>query len=87
MKVFVFIKTHQFDYGSVGLITRVYDTFEKAQTVFKAEMKQAIRDFKNLGKKAEQDNYSEGDMEWSIWEKDEYLYNHIDLTIVEREVE
>ena len=87
MKVFVFIKTHQFDYGSSGAQVRVFNTFEKAKRHFEEKRKQAIIDFEALGKKSEQNNYSEGDMEWSIWEKDEYLYNHIDLAIVEREVE
>jgi len=84
MKVYVLAHTYQCDCGDFGTEIEVFETIEKATKVFKELMKQAKIDFKDL--ETEQDNYVDGDMSWSIWEKEEYAYNHIDLMIFEREV-
>ncbi len=83
--VFVLTHTWQVDSGDFGTETFVFGTIEKAEKKFKSLMKKAKKDFKDLD--TEQDHYVKGDMTWSIWEKEEYAYNHIDLIISEKEVQ
>lgn len=84
--VYVVIKNWQRDSGDCGLeCIGVYKDFEYAQKVLESEMKVAKEDFSYLN--TEEDDYAYGDMCWSIWEEGEYCYNHIDLKIVEKEVE
>ena len=86
MKAYVVINNWQCDSGECGLgCLGVYDTFEKAQKVFEKEMQTARIDFGYL--ETEEDEYKKGYRSWSIWEKEEYCYNHIDLKIIEKEIQ
>ena len=83
--VYVLQVVWQTDVGECGNFVRTYSTIEKAQKQMKEEMETARIDFCRLD--TEEEDYIEGDMSWSIWEKGEYCFNHIDITITECEVE
>ena len=59
----------------------VFDTIEVAQEMLNLEIESARKDFE--GYDTEEDNFVEGDMSWSIWEKGEYPSHHCDLIISE----
>ena len=84
MKVYVLTEVWQIDSGDCGNNVMVYSDIEKAQHDLNLLMEQARKDFHDL--ETEETEYVDGDMSWSIWEKEEYCYNHIDLTITECDV-
>lgn len=85
MEVFVLTTVWQCDSGDCGQDIRVFNNLEDAQKVLKQKMEEAREDFSYLD--TEEDEFKDGDMSWSIWESQEYCYNHIDLVIYQREVE
>ena len=86
MKVYVLTSTYicvdSGDYES--RVDGVYGNVEDALRQMKQEMKDDRIDFKDCD--AEEDDYAEGDMSWSIWEKDYYMSHHCDIKITECEV-
>jgi len=62
----------------------VFSTIEVAQEMLKLEIENTRKDFENYD--TEEDNFVEGDMSWSIWEKDEYPSHHCDLIVSEETV-
>lgn len=83
--VYVLTVNWQRDSGECGSAVAVYSTIERANKAFLQEIKDARKDFSDL--ETEESGLIQGDMSWSIWEKDEYCYNHCDISIWEREVE
>lgn len=63
----------------------VYESIEQAQKQMKQEIKDTRNDFADYD--TEEDNYVEGDMSWSIWEKEQYMSHHCDIQITECEVQ
>ena len=86
MMTYVLLVSWQRDSGDCGNEVKVFSTFEKATDALLDEMNAARVDFSDIHE-TEEDNYHEGDMSWSIWEKEEYCFNHCDIIIFEREVE
>lgn len=82
--IYVLTETWQMDSGDCGNEVMAFSTIEKATREMKKRMKKAKQDFKHLD--TDQHHYCDGDMAWSIWEAEEYCYNHIDLIINECEV-
>lgn len=78
---YVCVDSGDFESRVVG----VYENVEDALTQMKQEIKDTRTDFKDYD--TEEDNYVEGDMSWSIWEKEEYMSHHCDIQITECEVE
>lgn len=62
----------------------VFSTIEVAQEMLKLEIENTRKDFENYD--TEEDNFVEGDMSWSIWEKGEYPSHHCDLIVSEKMV-
>ena len=62
----------------------VYDSFDKAEESMVEEMRNARIDFANDD--FEEENYAQGDMSWSIWEKDGFSVNHTIIKIVAKEI-
>lgn len=86
MSVFVLIENWYMDSGENGLeVVGVYNTFEKVIKQFKKCMKQIKLDWKDID--TEEDSYVDHDMCWSIWEKDNYGFNHYNLKIVEQDIQ
>ena len=85
MTVYVLSVVWQCDSGECGNDITVYSTIEKANKAFLQEIENAKQDFS--GMEVETTPLATGDMSWSIWEKDEYCYNHIDITIYQREMQ
>jgi len=86
MQVYIVLVVWQRDSGECGNeIVGVYDTIEKATQTFIKEIYQAQVGFRDLT--TEEDNYVDGDMNWSIWEKGEYCFNHCDVSIIESQVQ
>ena len=86
MKVYVLVESWLLDDGEwSGLSVRnVFETYHQAYDYFLFAIGQAKIDMEDL--ETEEDEFVEGSMCWSIWEKGEYCYNHIDLKIEEKEV-
>lgn len=63
----------------------VYENIEDALKQMKQEIKDTRIDFEEVD--YEEDNYVEGDMSWSIWEKEYYMSYHCDIKITECEVQ
>ena len=63
----------------------VYESVDKALEHMKREIEETRKDFEDYD--YEEDNYVEGDMNWSIWEKEEYASHHCDIQITECEVQ
>lgn len=66
-------------------VVGVYENVEDALKRMKQEIKDTKTDYERYG--TEEDNYVEGDMSWSIWEKEYYMSNHCDIQITECEVQ
>lgn len=62
----------------------VYSTFDKAHQRMLKEMNQARCDMAYVD--LEEEEFVDGDMSWSIWEKENYPSLHCDLIIVEKEI-
>ncbi len=84
MTVYVLTVVWQFDSGETGNYVHVYDSLEKAQAQMKLEIKIARNDMS--GYDIEETNLVDGDMSYSIWERENYCYNHEDINIYQREV-
>lgn len=67
------------------MVDGVFETFEQAQKAMEQEIKDTRTDFEGVD--YEEDNYVEGDMSWSIWEKECYMSYHCDIKITEIEVQ
>lgn len=63
----------------------VYETFDLAKSRMEQEMKD-IRKEMSERYDIEEDNYVEGDMSWSIWEKGEFATYHCVLEIFDKEI-
>jgi len=81
MWVYVLEVVWQCDSGECGSHVKVFDDVNSALEEMKTEMKDARSDFNRFT--TEETDYTDGDMSWSIWEKGEYCYNHIDISITE----
>lgn len=57
----------------------VYKTFGQAQKVMEQHMVDIRNEFDYCD--FEEEEYVDGDMSWSIWEREEYASNHCDLII------
>lgn len=85
MKVYVLVNNWLLDDGEWnGAYVMVFETYQKAYDCFLFYIGQSRIDMGDL--ETEEDTLVEGDRCWSIWEKDKYCYNHIDLKIEEKEV-
>ena len=62
----------------------VYENIEDALKQMKQEIKDTRLDFEDYD--TEEDTYVDGDMNWSIWEKEEYMSHHCDIQITECEI-
>ena len=78
---FVDVDVGSFDTDIIG----VFSSIEEAKETFLNEMKTQKEVFFN-DYDTEEENYVDGDMSWSIWEKDEYAVHHFDLFIKEQVV-
>ncbi len=65
----------------INRVEGVYESVLEAQEHMQREIEDARTDFQNYD--TEEDDYVEGDMSWSIWEKDEYMAHHyaIEITV------
>ena len=59
----------------------VFDSYENACKMMVKEIESIRKDYE--GYDTEEENFVEGDMSWSIWEKGEYPSNHCDLIMSE----
>ena len=84
MIVYVYINSWQMDSGDCGENVKVFTHLEDALNMLKDDMVEARQNMEHLD--TEETDYHEGDFSWSIWEEGEYCYNHIDLTVYQREV-
>ena len=85
MTVYVLVESWQMDCGECGFyVVKVCETYHQAYDYLLTKVKEAKIDM--CGLETEEDPLVEGDMNWSIWKKGEYCYNHIDLKIEEKEV-
>lgn len=85
-KVYVLVDSWQFDSGEVGEEIEVFDTFEKAQEEFKKRIKTARQEMNGMFDSDEIEETDPDVMSFSIFEKEEYCYNHIDINIYEKEI-
>ena len=86
MKVFVLMSTYiDVDSGEYeSRVDGVYESVEDANKQMQQEIKDTRTDFKNYD--TEEDNYVEGDMTWSIWEKDCYMSHSCVIKITQCEI-
>jgi len=59
----------------------VFDSYENAYKMMVKEIESTRKDYE--GYDTEEENFVEGDMSWSIWEKGEYPSHHCGLSIIE----
>ena len=86
MTVYV-VKSTYIDVDSGDFESRVEGVFENiegAHTLMVNLIKDTRHDFKDYD--TEEEDYVDGDMSWSIWEKEYYMSHHCDITISECEV-
>ena len=69
------------DEGACENSIQVYDSLNKATQRMKLEIEDAKMHFQNYN--YDDDTYSDGDMEYSIWESGEYLSHHITIEIAQ----
>ena len=82
--IYILTVVWQRDSGECGSSVDAYSTIEKANKAFLEEVKNARQDFSDV--ETDETGLVMGDMSYSIWEKDEYCYNHCDIAIHELEV-
>lgn len=82
MKVFVISEVWQMDSGDFGDTVQVFKNFEDVKKVMGEHIKDARNDFRHLDTSEEI-----GETYYSIWEKEAYAYNHIDIKVSEVEVQ
>lgn len=87
MKVYVVVSHyHNVDSGeSETMVERVFEDIVQAQAYMGERIKEERENLNHLD--CEEDNYVEGDMSWSIWEKEQYMSHHCDIQIAESEVQ
>ena len=87
-EVYVLFNTGQYDSGIFINECSVYNTYENAVKALKKLKIKITKDWEGSWSKDQisQDKFNEGDMSWSIWETEEYSYNHHDLIIFKSEV-
>ena len=87
MRVYVLTSTYvDVDSGDYeSRVDGVYENIEDALKQMEQEIKDTRTDFENYD--TEEDTYVEGDMSWSIWEKEQYMSHHCDIQIFESEVQ
>jgi hypothetical protein len=87
MRVYVLTSTYvDVDSGDFdSRVDGVYENIEDALKQMEQEIKDTRTDFENYD--TEEDTYVEGDMSWSIWEKEQYMSHHCDIQIFENEVQ
>ena len=78
---YICVDSGAFETRVVGVYENVEDTFKQ----MKQELKDTRNDFKDYD--TEEDTYVEGNMSWSIWEKEQYMSHHCDIQITECEVQ
>ena len=59
----------------------VFNSYENAYKMMVAEIESTRKDYECYD--TEEEQFVEGDMSWSIWQKGEYASNHCDLIISE----
>ena len=86
--MFVYVLTSTYAYVDSGdcesCVVGVYESIGDALEQMEQEIKDARTDFKKYD--TEEDDYVEGDMSWSIWEKGKYISHHCDIEITECKV-
>ena len=60
-------------------VVGAYDSFEKAQKRMSEEVIKAREEF--AGIENNEASYAHGDTHWGIWEKGQYMSNHLELEI------
>ncbi len=83
MKVWTVIYSYQFDTGDCGI--RCEGMFTSRATAV-AKLGELMTEAKKGWSKETEDEYDVESGTYSIWEKGEYCYNHIDIIIFEGEV-
>lgn len=61
-----------------------FENFDSATELMQQLIKDTRVDFQDYD--TEEDTYVEGDMSWSIWEKEQYMSHHCDIQITECEI-
>ena len=74
------------DSGDFNVEVQTFDTIDKAMTVMVKEMDTTKKQFEERCD-VDQDNFVDGDMSWSIWEKENYPSYHCDFKITECQVQ
>ncbi len=82
-KVYVVVEEHQFDSGDCGESVEVFSNLENAKLWKKCLSNLAKKDFNCFSEIDEEDE----EMYYVICEKGEYCYNHITITIYEKEID
>lgn len=83
MEVYVLVHSYQFDSGDCSEQVVVFDSLSKAIKLLKKLKKEAKRYFKETYGDIEE---GKTDMSYSVWEQENYCYNHEDITIYQREI-
>lgn len=84
MEIYVLTIVWQRDSGECGSEVSAFESLPLAQKIMTREIKSAREDFKDLD--VEETQFVEGDLSWSIWESENYCYNHCDITITQCEL-
>ena len=82
-KVYVVLNEWQFDSGECGSEVEVFSNLEKAQEWKKYLSDLAKNDFNSFSEIDEEDK----EMHYVICEKSEYCYNHIVITVYEKQID
>ena len=82
-EVYVLVKSWQYDSGECGSDVYVFGTLENAKKRLKQEIIWAKQDMQQAVSDIAEDK---DDMSYSVYEDGEYCYNHIDITIYQREI-
>lgn len=82
-EVYVVVEECQFDSGEYGQSIEVFSNLESAKEWKKYLSNLAKIDFDYYSEIDEEDD----EMHYSIWEKENYSYNHTTITIYQREID
>ena len=77
---YVCVDSGDYESSVIGVYESIGDALEQMEQ----KIKDARTDFKKYD--TEEDDYVEGDMSWSIWEKEQYMSHHCDIEITECKV-
>ena len=83
-EVYVLIESNQTSDGDSWQTCEVFADLDSAQKAMKKAIRKARREMKCYDT---EEDYTEGDMTYSIYESGEYCYNHIDICVFQREVQ